>query len=265
MSWRGVTAADRAAATSTGGLDKVKSRWREAIGFSDLSAYERREDVCELPRNFLSEGVLVKVFARSHLKGEEPVIGGAEDRIPTPQGRGGSVSRRDHNQVNWRATTSQAEPLMQKRATQAPTALRERGSGGEALLSEKRPLPQNLHNIVFVFPGGSAREGAFLQKGALPRKILRLFSLHQLAADVKGALVAVEAAVGEGVAEGAELGADLLTGEDLYVVVQTEVPQGVILHAVNAQRVAAPVHVLRVVDVVIHVQVSILRECGWPL
>ena len=29
-----VTAADRAAATSTGGLDKVKSRWREAIGFS---------------------------------------------------------------------------------------------------------------------------------------------------------------------------------------------------------------------------------------
>ena len=42
------------------------------------------------------------------------------------------------------ASTSQAEPSKRKGATQAPPALRERGSGGEALLSEKRPLPQRL-------------------------------------------------------------------------------------------------------------------------
>ena len=48
------------------------------------------------------------------------------------------------------APTSQAEPAMQKCATQTPTALRERGSGGEALLSEKRPLPQSLPHAVFL-------------------------------------------------------------------------------------------------------------------
>ena len=42
------------------------------------------------------------------------------------------------------ASTLQAEPPMQKQPRQTPAALRERGSGGEALLSEKRPLPQNL-------------------------------------------------------------------------------------------------------------------------
>ena len=35
----------------------------------------------------------------------------------------------------------QAEPPMQKQPRRTPAALRERGSGGEALLSEKRPLP----------------------------------------------------------------------------------------------------------------------------
>ena len=83
----------------------------------------------------------MKVFARSHLKGEEPVIGGRENCIPTPQGRGGSVSRRDHNQAYRRCAHFQAELSKRKDATQAPTALRERGSGGEVLLSEKRPLP----------------------------------------------------------------------------------------------------------------------------
>ena len=42
------------------------------------------------------------------------------------------------------APTSQAEPPPQKQPRQTPAALRERGSGGEALLSEKRPLPQSL-------------------------------------------------------------------------------------------------------------------------
>ena len=55
---------------------------------------------------------------------------------------------------------SQAEPTEQSRPSRTPATLRERGSGGEALLLEKRPLPQNLPNVVFR--GGSAREGTFL-------------------------------------------------------------------------------------------------------
>ena len=63
---------------------------------------------------------------------------------------------------------SQAEPTMQKSTRQTPAALRERGSGGEALLSEKRPLPQNLPTVISS--EGSAREG-LLEKKLLPRKI----------------------------------------------------------------------------------------------
>ena len=111
---------------------------------------------------------------------------------PMLAGRGGSVSRRDHNQAYRRSTQltggtnyaeatnlnasrssggSAREGLLSEKPPPShysiPIALRERGSGGEALLSEKRPLPQNLPTAVF--PGGSAREGAFLQKGPLPR------------------------------------------------------------------------------------------------
>ena len=65
------------------------------------------------------------------------------------------------------APHSQAEPLMKKGTSQTPAALRERGSGGEALLSEKRPLPQHLPTVTSS--GGSAREGASLQRSPLPR------------------------------------------------------------------------------------------------
>ena len=44
----------------------------------------------------------------------------------------------------------QAEPTKKKGAPQTPVALRERGSGGEALLSEKRPLPQNLRKTNII-------------------------------------------------------------------------------------------------------------------
>ena len=37
---------------------------------------------------------------------------------------------------------SQAEPTKKKGVPQTPAALRERGSGGEGLLSEKPPLPR---------------------------------------------------------------------------------------------------------------------------
>ena len=53
-------------------------------------------------------------------------------------------------------THAQAEPIKKKGTTQAPAALRERGSGGEALLSEKRPLPQNLPTVNLF---GREREG----------------------------------------------------------------------------------------------------------
>ena len=77
-------------------------------------------------------------------------FGGARCEKASPErggcprsGRRGSVPRRrDHNQVYRRCAHFQAELSKRKGATQAPTALRERGSGGEALLSEKRPLPE---------------------------------------------------------------------------------------------------------------------------
>ncbi len=86
---------------------------------------------------------------------------------PTPHGRGGSVSRRDLNQATVFRAHLQAEPSQQNRTSRTPHALRERGSGGEALLSEKRPLPQNL--LHTVSSGGSAREGASCQRSPLPR------------------------------------------------------------------------------------------------
>ena len=72
------------------------------------------------------------------------------------------------------APTIQAEPPMQKQPIQTPATLRERGSGGEALLLEKRPLPQRLPQNVFS--RGSAREGPFLQKRPLPRNHNHLFT-----------------------------------------------------------------------------------------
>ena len=46
----------------------------------------------------------------------------------------------------------QAKPPLKKQLRQTPAALRERGSGGEALLSEKRPLPLNLANLCLARP-----------------------------------------------------------------------------------------------------------------
>ena len=86
---------------------------------------------------------------------------------PTPHVRGGSVSRRGLNQLARNRTTSQAEPPPKNRPN--PNASRssgERGLGGEALLSEKRPLPPAF--LTSVFSGGSAREGAFLQEKPPP-------------------------------------------------------------------------------------------------
>ena len=55
---------------------------------------------------------------------------------------------------------------MEKELTRTPATLRERGSGGEALLLEKRPLPQNLPTVNLF---GREREGgAFSEEKAPP-------------------------------------------------------------------------------------------------
>ena len=43
---------------------------------------------------------------------------------------------------------SQGRASPKEETTQTPATLRERGSGGEALLLEKRPLPQNLRLLI---------------------------------------------------------------------------------------------------------------------
>ena len=51
------------------------------------------------------------------LKGEVPASRAEGFRSPTPQGRGGSVSRRDHNQAYRRCAHFQAEPSKRTGAT----------------------------------------------------------------------------------------------------------------------------------------------------
>ena len=85
-------------------------------------------------------------------------------------GRGGSVSRRDHNPAAGNRTHSQAEPTPPK--PHPPNASRSSGEGvwgRGASLREAASPPESLHSPVFS--RGSAREGPFLQKRLLPRKI----------------------------------------------------------------------------------------------
>ena len=68
-------------------------------------------------------------------------------------GRGGSVSRRDHNQAYWRGTplsggTNSEEPYPAKRQLLFGRG----GAGGEVLLLEKQPLPRSSpRNFLYVF------------------------------------------------------------------------------------------------------------------
>ena len=64
------------------------------------------------------------------------------------------------------ALTFRRNQLRRNVPPQAPAALRERGSGGEVLFSEKRPLPQNLP--IQVLREG-ARGRGFSQRSRLPR------------------------------------------------------------------------------------------------
>ena len=78
------------------------------------------------------------------------------ERTPALAGRSGSVSRRDHNPKTGKAPTLHGRTSSQEKSSLFPATLRERGSGGEALLLEKRPLPQNLPTVNLL---GREREG----------------------------------------------------------------------------------------------------------
>ena len=107
--------------------------------------------------------LLAYLHAKPPLKGEVPAKRAEGFRLPAPQGRGGSVSRRDHYQVYRRATAlSGGTTYAEAHKPNASRSSGERGLGGEALLSEKRPLPPASPCIVSS--GGSAREGLLSEK-----------------------------------------------------------------------------------------------------
>ena len=91
---------------------------------------------------------------------------GGCDSLPLGCGHGGSVSRRDHNQAAGNRTRLAGAYSQEKGAAQTPATLRERGSGGEALLLEKRPLPQNLPTVASS--GGGPGEGLLAEKPPPP-------------------------------------------------------------------------------------------------
>ena len=85
-------------------------------------------------------------------------------------GRGGSVSRRDHNQAYRRCVTFQAEPTEKK--CRNPNASRSSGQGvwgRDASLREAASPPASPPHVS---SGGSAREGASLPRSTLPRNHL---------------------------------------------------------------------------------------------
>ena len=90
--------------------------------------------------------LLARLPAKPPLKGEVSAIGGRRGFVsPAPQGRGGSVSRRDHNQLAETRAHSQAEPTPKKPPSQTPAALRERGVWGERRFSQRSGLsPQTF-------------------------------------------------------------------------------------------------------------------------
>ena len=78
-------------------------------------------------------------------------------------------------------------------------------------------------------------------------------------ADIKVPLVALEAAVGEIVAQPAQLRPNLLHRHHFRVEIDREVLQVRAAHGVNPQRVAAPVQIARVVDVAVEIQIGVAR------
>ena len=110
----------------------------------DFASAEATKGLCDRP---------LETFARSSLQ----LCGGQRRKVAAALSAAVTITKPIGDELHL-----QAESPKKKGGPQTPAALRERGSGGEALLSEKRPLPQNLPPIAF--PGGSAREGPFAER-----------------------------------------------------------------------------------------------------
>ena len=123
--------------------------WRRSRHRSLFRArWERLKGLCDRP---------LETFARSPL----PTI-----RYPTLAGRGGSVSRRDHNPAaGTRAHLSGGTKPEEAYQPRTPAALRERGVWGERRFSQRSRLsPQNLPHPTSLEEGARGR-GLFFRKG----------------------------------------------------------------------------------------------------
>ena len=109
----------------------------------------------------------VKYFKwRSCCTKASPERGGAREagggvRSSTPQGRGGSVSRRDHDQAYWRRAQLSGGTKQEERRNS--NAIRSSGEGGlgERRFSQRSGLSPRI-SLPQSSSGGSAREGASL-------------------------------------------------------------------------------------------------------
>ena len=95
----------------------------------------------------------------------------------TLAGRGGSVSRRDHNQAYRRRTQSQAEPIKEK-SRNSNASRSSGGSAREGLLSEKPPPSQYPH--VRPLFGREREGGCFSEEKHPPSQSPIRLSLAQL-------------------------------------------------------------------------------------
>ena len=147
------TAADRAAADMRGG-ERATSRISQKChdGFTVMAFFDSKR----LPPQRKQS------CAAAHDGGYSP----------TPQGRGGSVSRRDHNQaIRNRTPTRRGILYGRKDQLELQPLFGREGSGGRGASLREAASPPRISRSPTVFPGGSAREGAFLKKGTLPRKL----------------------------------------------------------------------------------------------
>ena len=103
-----------------------------------------------------------------------PERGGAHHRRAegfAPQrhkGRGGSVSRRDHNQAAGNRTPTHSGILYERKTTSNRSYSSGEGVWGRGASLREAASPPEC-SPPNIFSGGSAREGPFLQRGPLPR------------------------------------------------------------------------------------------------
>ena len=85
--------------------------------------------------------LLAHLHAKPPLKGEVPALGGRRGSVPpAPHGRGGSVSRRDHNQATGIRAQLTGARTSEGRTKPIPS-YSSGGGPGEGLLLEKPPPP----------------------------------------------------------------------------------------------------------------------------